>query len=64
MEAGWLKELGLSGEAIFVIIVLMFLLQIAKLVADYVRSVKKEGGATHDDIMKLCYAILERLEHK
>lgn len=64
MEATWLKEMGLSGESIFVIIVLMFMLQIAKLVADYVKTIKKEGGASHDDIMKLCLAILEKLDHR
>lgn len=64
MEAGMLKDLGLSGEAIFVLLCLMFLLQITKLIMDYLSKMKKEGGATHDDILKLCYTILEKLEHK
>jgi hypothetical protein len=64
MDATMFKELGLSGEAIFVLLCLMFLLQITKLIMDYVSKVKGEGGATHDDILKLCYTILEKLEHK
>lgn len=63
-DAGWLKDLGLGGEAIFALLCLMFVLQITKLLMDYTRAQRKEGGATHDDIMKLCYAILEKLEHK
>jgi len=59
MEATWLKEMGLSGESIFVIIVLMFMLQIAKLVADYVKSIQKEGGASHDDIMNCASQFLK-----
>ena len=64
MDTTMLKDLGLSGEAIFVLLCLMFILQITKLSMDYVSKQKREGGATHDDIMKLCYTILEKLEHK
>lgn len=64
MDATMFKELGLSGEAIFVLLCLMFLLQITKLIMDYVRSVKKDGEASHNDILEKCDAILEKLNHK
>lgn len=64
MNIADLKGLGLSGEAIFVLLFTIITIQLLKLILDYVSKQKKEGGATHDDIMKLCYTILEKLERK
>lgn len=64
MEITMLKELGLSGEYVFVLVFIMLLLQVTKYILDYVAKMKKDGGASHDDIMQLCLRILEKLEHK
>ena len=64
MDLAIIKELGLSGEYVFILVFIMLLLQVTKYILDYVARMKKDGGATHDDILKLCYAILEKLEQK
>lgn len=64
MNIADLKGLGLSGEAIFVLLFTIMTIQLLKLILDYVSKQKREGSATHDDIMKLCYTILEKLERK
>lgn len=64
MNIADLKGLGLSGEAIFVLLFTIVTIQLLKLILDYVSKQKREGSATHDDIMKLCYTILEKLERK
>ena len=64
MEITMLKDLGLSGEYVFILVFIMLLLQVTKYILDYVAKVKKDGGASHDDIMHLCLKILEKLETK
>ena len=62
MDIKDLAGLGLSGEAIFVLLFTIISIQILKIILDYVSKQKKEGGASHDDILHLCLKILEKLE--
>lgn len=64
MDLSVIKDLGLSGEYVFILAFIMLLLQVTKYILDYVAKMKKDGGASHDDIMQLCLRILEKLEHK
>lgn len=64
MDLSVIKDLGLSGEYVFILVFIMLLLQVTKYILDYVAKMKKDGGASHDDIMQLCLRILEKLENK
>lgn len=64
MDLSVIKDLGLSGEYVFILVFIMLLLQVTKYILDYVAKMKKDGGASHDDIMQLCLRILDKLEHK
>ena len=64
MDLSVIKDLGLSGEYVFILVFIMLLLQVTKYILDYIAKARKDGGASHDDIMHLCLKILEKLETK
>lgn len=64
MNIADLKGLGLSGEAIFVLLITILIIQLIKFMIDHGEKQRKEAGASHDDIMHLCMKILDKLEMK